>query len=224
MSQAPARPLLIAHRHGNDLTKLADAFTAGVDYAETDVWYDRGRLEVRHEKTAGPLPFLWDRWYLKPGWTSRLCVEDVLARALGRGKLLLDLKGNAPELAGVLATAVQAANAESQVALTGGWGHLDRLAELLPGAPRFYSVGNERRLAAIGPRLARREVPAMSIDSRVVTAALVEELRDAGVGPIISWHVETAEHARALLSWGVSGITSGSLALLTAIREGRVTA
>ena len=40
---APARPLAIAHRAGNRLADLSEAFAAGADYVETDVWLHRGR-------------------------------------------------------------------------------------------------------------------------------------------------------------------------------------
>ena len=52
--------LAIAHRAGNSLTELRQAAALGVDAIECNV-HERGRLEVRHLKTAGPLPFLWDR-------------------------------------------------------------------------------------------------------------------------------------------------------------------
>ena len=35
-------------------------------------------------------------------------------------------------------------------------------------------------------------------------------------------NVETAERAREVLAWGVSGITSDSLPLLVSIRDGRI--
>ena len=92
-SQPPTRPLTIAHRAGNKLSRLEEAFEAGVDYAEADVWLHHGRLDVRHDKTAGLPPVLWDRWSLRPGWTPRLVFDDLLTAASGRGRLLVDLKG-----------------------------------------------------------------------------------------------------------------------------------
>ena len=56
--------LAIAHRAGNSLDGLHQANLLDVDVVECDVHAHRGRLEVRHLKTAGPLPFLWDRWEL----------------------------------------------------------------------------------------------------------------------------------------------------------------
>lgn len=226
----PARPLIIAHRAGNNLADLTEAFAVGVDYAETDVWFHRGRLEVRHDKTAGPIPFLWDRWSLKPSWAPRLLLDEVLAAASQRGRLFLDLKGRETGLAGAMADAIERADAAGTVAFCGGWRHLDRLRELVPQAPVLYTVGTLERLEELRPRLARRdvtgvsEVTGVSIDSRILTARIVSDLREAGVEMIVSWHVETEETARRLLSWGINGFTSDSLALLAAIREGRIEA
>jgi glycerophosphoryl diester phosphodiesterase len=215
-------PLTIAHRAANRLSTLEEAFASGVDYAEADVWLHRGRLEVRHDKTAGPLPFLWDRWSLKPIWAPRLTLEELLAAAAGRGKLFLDLKGRASGLADAVSEAIHQAGAEDQVAFSGGWSHLDRLAELLPQVPRFYTAGSRRRLAVLRPRLERREIAALSLDSRFLTNEIVAELGAMGVEAVVAWAVETSESARRLLAWGISGITSDSLTLLDAIRNCRI--
>lgn len=217
-----SRPITIAHRAGNHLDTLREALDAGVDYVEADVWSYRGRLEVRHEKTAGPLPILWDRWSLKPLWTPRPSLEEVLAATGGRGRLLLDLKGGAKDLAQDVARAVTQAGAAGSIAASGQWPHLDRLGKLLPLAPRFYAVGSRRRLRALRPRLEKREIAGVSIDSRILTAEMVRELKEAGVATVVTWAVETPEAVRQLLAWGVDGVSSDSLDLLVAIRDGRI--
>ena len=219
---SPERPLTIAHRAGNHLSLLPDAFAAGVDYLEADIWLYRGRLEVRHEKTIKCLPVLWDRWLLKPGWTPRLLLGDLLAATADRGRLYLDLKGDADGLADAVAAAVATAKAKTTVAFSGGWRHLDRLAELVPDAPRFYTIGTPGRLDELRPRLQRREIAAVAIDSRFLTEEIVLELRGLGVATIVTWAVETPAVAARVLAWGVGGVTSDSLTLLAAIREGRI--
>ncbi|MEX0786283.1 MAG: glycerophosphodiester phosphodiesterase, partial [Dehalococcoidia bacterium] len=219
----PLQPL-VAHRAGNDLAALAKAFATGVDFAEADVWLRRGRLEVRHDKTAGPLPFLWERWTLKPGWTPRLLLHDVLAAASGHGRLFIDLKGSEARIPDAVAGAVRQAGAGDSVAFsTPTWPFLDRLAELLPDAPLFYTLGKIERLAELRPRLARREIRCVSVDSRILTQEIMLELRAGGVGPVVSWAVETPEDARRVLGWG-AGVTSKDLALLAAIRNGELSA
>ena len=218
------RPLAIAHRGGNDLKHLAEVLAADLDYAETDVWFRRGRLEVRHDRTLGPLPLLWNRWSLKPYWSGRLLLGEVLDAVRGHGSLLLDLKGNAKGMAPALADAIVSHGCEDAVAFTGGWDHLDRLAALLPEAHRYYTTGTPGRLADLRPRLARGEIAGMAINSRFLTREIVDEVRAAGVERMITWGVVTREKARAVLAWGVSGVTADSLALLAAIRSGELNA
>lgn len=221
-SRASSRPLTVAHRAGNELSLLSEAFAVGVDYAEADVWLYHGRLEVRHDKTAGPLPILWDRWSLKPGWTRRLLLSDVLAAAGGQGDLFLDLKGEAQGLTDAVAEAVERAGAAESVAFSSpNWSYLDQLSTLVPQAPRFYTVGKPQALAALRPRLERGEISAVSINSRFLTEETVSELREGGARTIVTWAVETPEAARRVLAWGV-GVTSKSLSLLAAIRSGEL--
>ena len=61
------RLLAVAHRAGNSLSGLQRARELGVDVVEADVHLRRGRLEIRHLKTLGPLPWLWDRWESQVG-------------------------------------------------------------------------------------------------------------------------------------------------------------
>ena len=217
------RPLTIAHRAGNDLAALAEAFAAGVDYAEADVWLFRGRLEVRHDKTGGPLPFLWERWSLKPAWTPRLLLREVLAEAAGKGRLFIDLKGQADALVKKVAAAVSASGAEESVAFsTPEWSHLDRIAKLLPQAPLFYTIGSLARLEERRPRLQQGAITALSVQSRILTAELVSEFREMGVNTIVTWGIETADDAQRVLEWGVSGVTSRNLSLLVSLHADEV--
>jgi glycerophosphoryl diester phosphodiesterase len=211
-------PITIAHRAGNSLAKLKVAFAAGIEFAEADLWYRRGRLEVRHDKSAGPIPFLWDRWSLRPDGRA-LHLRDVIRAALGQGKLFLDLKGQSSGLARAIAEEAQGSNARQIIAASGNWPHLDRLAAELPEAPLFYSVGSLGRLDSLRPRLEQRMVPNVSIDADILSSEVVRDLKAGGVKDIVTWHVETPDRAREVLAWGVSGVTSSNIELLTAIRR-----
>ena len=119
--------LLIAHRAGNDLKLLSQAFAVGVDYAEADVWLYRKRLEVRHDKIAGLLPLLWDRWSLRPGWKPRLVLSQVVRAAAGRGKLYLDLKGEEQALPAVLTAELKLMGVSGMSFSSPVWWYLDEL-------------------------------------------------------------------------------------------------
>lgn len=85
--------MAVAHRAGNSLTGLHGAVRLGADIIEADVHHHRGRLEVRHLKTMGPLPWLWDRWELRSGSAPRLGLADLLVAADRGITFMLDLKG-----------------------------------------------------------------------------------------------------------------------------------
>src|SRR4029079_15109742 len=85
--------LAIAHRAGNSLAGLREANALGVDVVECDVHDYRGRLEVRHLKTAGPLPFLWDRWELASASAPRLGLAELLDADERGSTFMLDIKG-----------------------------------------------------------------------------------------------------------------------------------
>ena len=93
MNPVPHSVLAIAHRAGNSLAGLQQATTLGADVIEADVHSYRGRLEVRHLKTMGPVPLLWDKWQLRSARAPRLFLEELLAAAARGATFMLDLKG-----------------------------------------------------------------------------------------------------------------------------------
>jgi glycerophosphoryl diester phosphodiesterase len=207
------RPLAIAHRAGNHPTLLRAAEELGVDFVEADVWLHRGRLEVRHEKTAGPVPVLWDRWSLAPGWTPRRVLAGLLQTAHPNTVLLLDLKGLNRDLpALVLETLAEHAPGRPFAVCSQNWDFLDTLRHR-PEATTFYSVGNVRQLRALPHRLDRAGRHAVSIHSRLLDPATIRAIKEHA-SAVVPWRVHSTAHARQLLSCGVDGINADDLALL----------
>jgi glycerophosphoryl diester phosphodiesterase len=85
--------LAVAHRAGNDLDVLREAALLGADVIEADVHLHRGHLEVRHLKSMGPLPWLWDRWQLYPADLDRLHLDQLMDALPAGQTVMLDLKG-----------------------------------------------------------------------------------------------------------------------------------
>jgi glycerophosphoryl diester phosphodiesterase len=88
--------LAVAHRAGNSVAGMRTAVAMSADVVEADVHVHAGRLEVRHLKTMGPLPLLWDRWELRSGLAPRLVLETLLTAADDDVTFMLDLKGRDP--------------------------------------------------------------------------------------------------------------------------------
>ena len=216
---ATARPLTIAHRAGNELGLLPLAEAAGVDLVETDVWLHRGRLEVRHLKTLGPVPILWDRWRLAAAWTPRLQLVELLAAVRPETMLLLDLKGRNPRLPDLLLDAVRRSGAEDRVvACSQTWPFLDALRQHL-GTPVVYSIGKPRQLAAIWPRLAPLDYPAVSIHERLLDPSTVRAFKERATS-IITWPINDERRKDELVALGVDGIISDDLELLRRVVRG----
>jgi glycerophosphoryl diester phosphodiesterase len=215
-----SRPLTIAHRAGNNLRALRAAVEAGIDYAETDVWLAGGHIEARHDPTIGSLPLTWARGLRLPRWHRRLRLPDLLA--VEGSSFLFDVKSTDERFAQALYEAISTRNAHHRVAFTGRWEHMDRVGRLLPDTPRFYTISNRSRFDAFRTRLAHRNAPGVSIKSTFLTEEIVSDLRAGGVQRIITWAVETEDNARRVLDWGVDGITSDSITLLKAIKNGDV--
>jgi glycerophosphoryl diester phosphodiesterase len=209
----PDRPVAIAHRAGNDLGRLRLAEELGVDFVETDVWLYRGRLEVRHEKTAGRLPVLWDRWSVAAGWGARLSLADVVQAARPETVLLLDLKGQEWRLPDRVFEVLKEHAPNRPFAVSSqNWDLLDAFRSH-PRATVFYSVGNRRQLRALSGRLDFAGRHAVSIHARLLDPETVNALK-LRASAVVPWRVDTPAQMQRLLAWGVDGINADELHLL----------
>lgn len=207
------RPLLIAHRAGNDAAALRAAEAAGADLIETDVWFYRRRIELRHLKTLGPLPVLWDRWYLRAGWGPRRSLDQLLGELAPSTGVLLDLKGFDPRLAPRLLSLLDRPSRERRIVVCSRfWRLLPPFAEH-PAIDVIYSVGSEWQLRRMWRRIEHGEVATISIHAQLLTAERVAAFRARDVA-VIPWAVRDEAHARALLDWGVDGVNLDDPALL----------
>lgn len=205
MSTSAPTSFIVAHRAGNDLARLRTAEALRLPLVEADVHLFAGRLEVRHRKTVGPIPILWDRWELAPPWAPRMLLGELLGAASPGTELMLDLKGHDPRLPRRMLAAIDAAGLPGRLTVCSqDWRLLEPFGDR-PGIRVVHSVGNARQLA----RLRRRRGPlaGVSIHQRLLDPAVVDELRRRA-GLILSWPVESVAEARRLAAWGVDGLIS----------------
>ena len=207
-----SRPLAIAHRAGNDLALLAQAESDGADVIELDLWLYRNRLEVRHLKTMGRIPLLWDRWELAPGWTPRLLIPTLLTQLRPETGLLIDLKGRDPRLPSLLQDALARHRPGLPVVVCSRtWSHVDAFAGM-PGIALTYSVGSQRQLAALLSRFPEPFPHAVSIHAKLLTPEVARLLKSRAAA-VISWPVNTPELLARLMTYGIDGVTSDNPAL-----------
>jgi hypothetical protein len=206
----------IAHRAGNGLDTLRAAETAGARWVEADVWAYRGRLEVRHTKTMGPIPLLWDRWRLELANRPQLSLDAVVRSAKSETTLLLDLKGSAAALVPLVSSTVdELAPHRPYAVCSRNW----ELLDAYPRGPRvrvLYSVGSAPELRAALQHVAQPRTDGISIHARLLTPEVVTGLRERA-GMVISWPVNTLALAERLRSWGVDGVSTDRLEIVRAL-------
>jgi hypothetical protein len=209
---AVRRPFVIAHRSGNGLDALRDAERLGVPCVEADLRLFRGRVEVRHLKSVGPLPLFWDRWRVAAPWLPRLALAELLRATGSQTELVLDLKGRNPALGRRVAEAIEPhAPARRFIVCARSTSQLEPFLEL--PVRRFESVGNARQLR----RLLRRGTAAhgVSIHARLLDEGVVRQLREV-TEAIFTWPVNRVDDAASLAALGVDGLISDAPNLLLA--------
>jgi glycerophosphoryl diester phosphodiesterase len=207
----------VAHRFGNSLAGLKAAEAMGVRAIEADLHLFRSRLEVRHLKTIGRIPILWDTWKLANPFSRRLVLPELLDAVEPDTELVLDLKGRDPRLA----EAVRELVADRPVTICArSWPLLDAFAGI-ESVRRVHSVGSARQLARLRQRLGGRRLDGISIHERLLDSRSVGELRELA-DVIMTWPVNTPERALELTACGVDGLISDRPSLLGRALGGRI--
>jgi glycerophosphoryl diester phosphodiesterase len=204
--------LAIAHRSGNSVAGLRTALDMGVDLVEADVHAYRGRLEVRHLRSMGGLPFLWD----KDAIVHRRRHEHLdlagLIAALGDDhRLMIDLKGVHPRLAPMVAGLLRESVPDRGLTVcTKAWWMLDAFD--LP-VQQVLSAASRRGLSRLRARVARDPVHGVSVRLSLLDAGVVDELH-RGTDRVLVWPVDSEEALDRARSIGADGVISKDLDLL----------
>jgi glycerophosphoryl diester phosphodiesterase len=212
-----ARPFLVAHRAANDLAGLRAAEAAGARVVEADVHLHRNRLEVRHLKTAGPLPLLWDRWRVANPFAPRLVLPDLFAALSPATALVLDLKGRDARLADAVARMVDESSVREVIVCARSWALLERLDDH-PSVRPVHSAGHRFQIRALHRRYGCRSLAGVAVHERLLTSRLVAELRSYAA-LVMTWPVNTFETAGRVLDWGVDGLVTDRLAVVSSAVE-----
>jgi glycerophosphoryl diester phosphodiesterase len=211
------RLLTVAHRSGNTVDGLRQALEAGVDLVECDVHAYRGRLEVRHHRSMGGLPLLWDR----DGVVSRRRLGTVvlteLIAALGdEQRLMIDLKGVHPRLAPSVAALLRTASpGHALTVCTKSWWMLDAFD--LP-VRRVLSAATRRAVERLVTRLADAPADGVSVRLSLLTPDVVERLH-RGTQLVMAWPVDTPAALARARAVGADAVISKDLDLLREVRR-----
>jgi hypothetical protein len=220
----PARaPFLVAHRAGNQLERLRSTEAEGLGaVVEADVNLFRGRLEIHHMKTVGPLPLLSNRWELAPPWRPRLLLAELLDAAAPTTELMLDLKGRNRRLANLVIEALEPYLGSRRLTVCArSW----PLLEAFEGLPvrRVHSVGTARQLRALIRHARGARIEGVSIHERLLDLGAVTELRRLSA-VVMTWPVNDLPRAAELAQLGVDGLISDRPALISGLVASEATA
>ena len=218
MTNRIPKPFASAHRAGNTREQAFRAIEAGADLLETDIWLHKGRLELRHKQTLGPIPILWEKWSIAPGWTPRYQLRDLLRDVPEDILLFLDFKGEEMDLGPQVLKELQHFSPDRLVAICGrNYPQLQTIADA-PNILCFYSVGDDEEWPQAQKLIAASEFPALSIHASLVTPERMAWMNTIG-GIVVCWDVHTAEQMRELRKLGVDGFTTDNHNLIAKIRD-----
>lgn len=213
-------PLAIAHRAGNSLAGLHAANTLGADVIECDVHERRGQLEVRHLKTAGPLPFLWDRWELASASAPRLGLLELLEADRHATLFMLDLKGRRTSAARAVADLLHESGRDRPVMVCGRhWPSVDVLTEL-PFVLPVLSARNRLELSRLLERVQHSPVHGVSVHRSLLTPEIVAQLRTS-VEVVMTWPINDLDLLESTLAIGANGVISDEPTVLRALLSSR---
>lgn len=202
--------LAVAHRAGNDLETLREAALLGADVIEADVHLHRGRLEIRHHKTMGPLPWLWDKWEVTPGSLPRLVLSELMDALPPGTTVMLDLKG-VGQAGAEVARLLHARFPEDPLLVCARWWPSVLPFRDAPWAQVLLSARGRMELARLRRRLAAGSAPdGVSLHLSLLTPAVVAEIKEH-VPLVLTWPVDDDASLQEAHRVGVDGVITKDL-------------
>ena len=202
--------LAVAHRAGNDLDVLRKAALLGADIIEADVHLHRGRLEVRHEKSMGPLPWLWDKWKVYPADLERMLLDELMDALPTGTTVMLDLKGVGrvgPETLRHL----HERTVEHPLLVCARWWPSAQAFLDAPWAKVLLSARGRAEIARLRRHLRAGSPPyGVSLHLSMLTPELVAEVQSYGT-LVLSWPVDDRASLERAKQLGIDGAITKDL-------------
>lgn len=212
------KPFASAHRAGNSREDALAAIDSGADLIETDIWLHKGQLELRHKQTLGPIPILWERWAIAPGWLPRYTLRDLLQDLPDDVLIFLDFKGENMDLGPAVLEELDRTAPNRTIAICGrNYPQLQTIADEEHVIP-FYSVGDEKEWPKAQKLIEASNPPALSLLAELATPDKLAWMKERD-GTTVCWGVESDEQMQRLRDMGVDGFTTDSNELMLRIRQ-----
>lgn len=212
--------LAIAHRGGNDLDTLREAALLGADVIEADVHLHRARLEVRHQKTIGRLPWLWDKWEIYPAAHPRMMLGELMDALPPGTTVMLDLKGVGRAGAEV-ARALHARSPDHPLLVCARWWPSVLPFRDAPWAKVLLSARGRVELLRLRRRIQQGTPPdGVSVHLAMLTPAIVAEIKER-VPLVFTWPVDDDASLAQAHQVGVDGVITKDLEIVRQVVASR---
>lgn len=212
------KPFASAHRAGNSKEDALNAIEAGADLIETDIWLHKGQLELRHKQTLGPIPILWEKWAIEPGWLPRYTLRDLLQDLPENVLIFLDFKGDNMDLGPAVLEELERTAPNRTIAICGrNYPQLQTIADA-PHVIPFYSVGEEKEWPEAQKLIQASTPKALSLLADLATPEKLDWMESVG-GTTVCWGVDDEDQMQKLREMGVDGFTTDSNSLMLRIQQ-----
>ncbi len=210
----------ILHAAGNYRGTLPLAAHPDVDAIEADVWLRAGKVFVNHARPLGPLPYTIGIDGIRREERDCVDVAQLIEAVDGCAQLVLDLRSwvgdPAPDLVRVLDPVPDSSHL---VVTCESWPIADRLRAWLPELRVFYSVRSEGQLrryvqGRIGGGLPQTPV---TVHHKLLRSPAEAASLQRWAGVVWVWTVDEEARAQELREWGVHGVTSNRVEVLSAL-------
>jgi glycerophosphoryl diester phosphodiesterase len=209
-------PAIIAHA-ANSVEGIRAAIAAGADLLEADFWSRGPALEARHDRRAGWLPVLYERWRL--GLAPRRPLEaDSLFEAIGDARsVFFDFKGGTHATVQQLAAALHGHAGRRHAASSQNWETVRAVADAGLPVDLFYSVDVPAKLDLLrSVRRRDQRMAGISCNHRLLDRDTIRQIHDLGMA-VVAYTVDDPGRATELSLFGVDGITTHRVRELRAL-------
>ena len=214
------KPFIIAHRYGNDLSRLEAAVEAGGRLCRGRCVAARGTAGSAARAHDGAAAVLLGQVAHLATADKPLLLDDVLAALPERMGVMLDLKGTERDMPEAILQSLRRHGHGHPVMVSSRfWDHLPSLIDY-PDILLFFSVGRPWEMWRVRRLLELRENDAICVRYGMLSADEVRELKTK-VALVSTWGSTTTSGSN-VLAWSVDAIITDEVSIMRKIAERRL--
>lgn len=210
-TEAARKLLVVAHNAGDAASTIASSDEHHARIIEIDTSLEGAQLRARHDPAPTSTKDIVSR---------SLTVSQAWAQAKTPG-ILLDLKTSGVPTTRLVAKLIAGHPATDVIVSTSSQQTLAEVGAADPKSLRMLSIGTAAQLRAVLQSDPSSAYEGVSVADGLLTAETTLELQQHHLW-IQAWTVDTMLRANQLAAWGVNGITTDNLSMLSALNHSPV--